>query len=369
LELGQDITFVAGVRVESETNEYRSRFVPGSGSLGGFPTPSGETSDTTYSHTETAWLPNVQIAIRPTDYLTVRMAAYQALARPDYNMRLVKLYALAAGSSNSLIVGNPKLKNSKAWNFEVNSSVYNAMFGLVSVSAYYKEIENDIHTLNAAGFIGRRFLDSLGIKWNTSLTSGGYLLTAPYNASAPTKIWGVEFEHQALLNFLPGYLQNIVLSYNFSLVRSETHLISTRTDTTRVLVQDPEFGDYYRNEYSNRVVDRVQKLEGQPEFYGNVAIGYDIAGFSARLSVFYQGEFNSSFSPNGWTDGVTGSFSKWDLTAKQKVTDNVSVLLSVSNLLDIQEDTYSVDRVHQWTRLNSSQKYGLTADFGVRIDL
>jgi hypothetical protein len=38
-------------------------------------------------------------------------------------------------------------------------------------------------------------------------------------------------------------------------------------------------------------------------------------------------------------------------------------------MLDIQENTYNADRVHQWNRLSSSQKYGLTADFGVRIDL
>jgi len=43
--------------------------------------------------------------------------------------------------------------------------------------------------------------------------------------------------------------------------------------------------------------------------------------------------------------------------------------LSVSNLLDVEESTYTTNRVYNWTRLNTSQRYGMTADLGIRIDL
>jgi len=68
------------------------------------------------------------------------------------------------------------------------------------------------------------------------------------------------------------------------------------------------------------------------------------------------------------TDGVTGSYSRWDLTVKQRFSDNVALLMSVSNLLNVEENTYTSNRVYDWTRLNVSQKYGMTADFGVRVD-
>lgn len=368
LDIGQDITFIAGLRVESESNDYLSRFVPGSGSLGGFPTPTGQIEDTTTTFSEAILLPNFHLTVRPFDFLNFRLAAYKALARPDYSARLIKLYAQGTGTVNNLFVGNPSLRASKAWNFEINTSVFSNTIGLVSVSAFFKEITDDHHLLNAGGLMGPRFLDSLGIQWSTALTRGGYQLTVPYNASAPTRVWGFEFEHQANLTFLPGYLQFLVLSYNFSFVRSQTHLVATTIDTTWI-VQHTEFGDISTPFYTNRVIDRTQKLEGQPEFFGNVALGYDLGGFSARISVYYQGEFNSSFSPGGLTDATTGSFSRWDLTVKQRATQNISLILTVSNLLDVEEKNYTLNRVYDWRRPNLSEKYGLTADIGVRIDL
>jgi TonB-dependent receptor len=368
LNIGHDLSILAGVRVEKESDKYLSRFVPGTGALGGFPTPTGQVKDTTTTYAETIWLPNLQLTLRPFDFLNVRLAAYKALARPDFSARLIKLYGQSVGSSNNLIVGNPNLKASKAWNYEVNTSVFSNTIGLISVSAFYKEITDDQQLLNAAGLVGSRFLDSLGIHWNTALTKGGYQLTVPYNAALPTKIWGFEFEHQANLSFLPGYMQFLVLSYNFSIVRSQTHLVGTVIDTT-YFVTHSEFGDIVTASYTNRIVDRTQKLEGQPEFFGNVALGIDIGDFSARMSVFYQGQFNRSFSGGGLTDGITGRYTRCDLTIKQRFTDHVALLLSISNLFNVQEDTYVTNRVYDWTRLNTSQRYGMTGDFGVRIDL
>jgi len=368
LDVGQDVTLITGLRAEAESNDYKSRFVPGTGTLGGFPTPTGQTKDTSTSYEETVWLPNFHLVIRPTDFMNVRLAAYKALARPDFNARLIKLLGQSSGSGTQVFIGNPNLRDSKAWNYELNTSIFSNTVGLISVSAYYKEITDDIHFLNGAGLNGPKFLDSLGIHWNTSLIRGGYQLTMPYNASQPTRIWGFEFEHQANLGFLPGYLQFLVLSYNFSIIRSETHLIATTTDTT-FSADTTEFGVVVTPSYSNRIIDRKQKLEGQPEFLGNIAVGYDLGGFSARISLYYQGQFNSTFSPGGLTDGITGRYSRLDLTVKQKITDNISLLLSVSNLLDVEEDTYTINRVYNWTRLNTSQRYGTTADFGVRVTL
>ena len=334
----------------------------------GSPTPTGQVKDTTTSYSETIWLPNFHLTLRPLDFLNVRFAAYRALARPDFSARLIKLFGQSVGSSNVLLVGNPNLKASKAWNYEINTSVFSNTIGLISLSAFYKEISDDQQLLNGAGLIGPRFLDSLGIHWSTSLIKGGYQLTVPYNAALPTKVWGFEFEHQANLSFLPGYLQFLVLSYNFSIIRSQAHLVSTIIDTTWV-VQHTDFGDISTPFYNNRIVDRTQKLDGQPEFFCNVALGIDIGDFSARMSVFYQGQFNRSFSGGGLTDGITGRYTRCDLTVKQRFTDHIALLLSISNLLNVEENTYTTNRVYNWTRLNTSQQYGLTGDFGVRIDL
>jgi TonB-dependent receptor len=274
LNIGQNATFITGVRVEREQNDYRSRFSPGS--LGGFPIPTGVIRDTSATHSETVWLPNLQLTVRPTDFMNARIAAYRALSRPDFNLRLEKYVAEGGGGNVSLLLGNPNLRTAKAWNYEVNTSFFGNTIGLLSLSAFYKEIKDLYHLLSGAGTMGNGLIDSLGIGWKSPFPGGTeYSLTVPYNSSKPTRVWGFEFEHQINLSFLPGFFQNFVLSYNASIVRSETHLIATAIDTTYQTI--PGF-PFPLPVYNSVVIDKKQKLEGQPEFYGNISLGYDVAG-------------------------------------------------------------------------------------------
>lgn len=369
LNFGQDVTFIAGVRVERENNDYHSKFTPSG--LGGFPIPSGVIRDTTTTYSETIWLPNFHLTMRPTDFMNVRLAAYRALARPDFNWRLEKFVSQGGGGVTSLLLGNSHLKTAKAWNYELNTSFFSNTIGLISASVFYKEINDLYHMLDSAYTVGNAILDTLGIAWRTPHT-GSYGLSVPYTSPKPTKVWGVEFEHQMNFRFLPGFLNNIVLSYNASIVRSETYVIST--DTFTVFIKQPTgfpppFDSISIPITNNKIVERKQKLEGQPEFYGNISLGYDIGGFSARISLFHQSEYNLSFSASGTTDQVINSFTRIDLALKHQLTDYVSLMLNFNNLTNIEESNSIFNRSTGWKILNTSEKYGLTADLGVRITL
>jgi TonB-dependent receptor len=369
LSLGQTTTFIAGLRVESEVNDYGSRYSPSG--LGGFPIPSGGISDTTASYTATFWLPNFQLLVRPTEFMNVRLAAYRALARPDYNLRLEKFVSQGGGGSVSLLLGNSQLKTATAWNYEVNTSFFGNTFGLITASAYYKEITDLFHMLNDAYTTGNSIIDVLGISWRSPHT-GAYALTAPYNSPKPTKVWGFELEHQMDFRFLPGFLKNLVLSWNASLVRSETYIVAT--DTFSVWVKrptgfPPPFDSISVQIVDNKIVERKQKLEGQPEFYANVALGYDVAGFSVRLSMFHQSEYNQSFSSSGLADQVINTYTRWDLALKYEFSRHVAVMLTLSNLTNIDERNSIYNRRTGWKLVNTSENYGMTADLGVRLTL
>ena len=229
LKYGQDITFIAGLRIEQENNDYKNKY--SRNRFSGFPVPIATTRDTTSSYSETILLPNFHLNIKATNFLNIRLAAYKALARPDFNMRLNTMFAwrpAAVGSNKQLIAGNPILKTAKAWNFEINTSFYGNEIGLVSISAFYKEIEDMYHMLNGINTDGNALLEALNLETKT-LHDGTYQLTIPYNSPKPSKVWGFEFEHQINFTFLPGLLKNIVLSYDGSIVKSETHLIGSRT--------------------------------------------------------------------------------------------------------------------------------------------
>ncbi len=360
---GDLITLVAGVRIEEESNDYGSKYSPDS--FGGFPA-SAVFRDSSAHYTESILLPNFHVNFKPTDFLNLRVAAYKALARPDFNFRLAKFVANAGG----LTLGNPGLKTAKAWNYELNASIFGGSIGLITVSAFYKEIADMFHVVSGMRVKGSFVHDSLGIIIkNDPYKTDDYELTVPYNSPSPTKVWGFEFEHQANLNFLPGYLQYLVLSYNASIVRSETHLLTgyiyTRPETTFT-----EFGTVIAPKTYRTTRVLKNKLENQPEFFGNVGIGYDIEGFSGRLSVYYQSEFPRSHSADGQSSALVNNFSRWDLSLKQKVSENVSVLFNINNLTDFEEGTTSERTAPvAWRLIDTALRYGLTADVGVRVTL
>jgi outer membrane receptor protein involved in Fe transport len=222
------------------------------------------------------------------------------------------------------------------------------------------------HLMNGLAFKGRGVLDSLGVKHIPSFADQLYALYYPFNSTKPTRVWGFEVEHQANLHFLPGLLRNIVLSYNFSIVRSETYIPSVLIEEYEV--QIPGF-PFPTKKLRYLLEEHKQKLEGQPESFGNFALGYDIGGFSARISMFYQGEFNHTFSPNRRSDTIENSYTRWDLAVKQIITEKVSILLNVNNLTNVKEGTSIVNRVLSRTFVNENEIYGMTADLGIRIEL
>jgi TonB-dependent receptor len=374
LNFGQTATVIAGLRIEEEDNDYISTFMPKP--VSGFPVPASSIQDTTSSASQSVVLPNLNIAVTPLEFMKIRLAAYKALARPDFNMRLDRYIAgrpAEVGTQFQVYVGNPDLKTAQAWNYEVNTSFFGSKIGLISMSAYYKEIDDMYHMLNnfntvavldEQGAYQDTLMQRFDIEWRSQMGATPYNLTLPYNSPKPTKVWGFEFEHQLNFRFLPGLLKNFVLSYNASFVRSETAIYASRIDS--VLYDPPgPIPPTYRK--FTALTEREQKLEGMPEFFGNVALGYDIGRFSGRVSVFHKGEHNVQYSANGRTDEITNAFTRIDLALRQGITDNLFVFLNISNLTNVEDGTSLINRPLDRTLFDQSEKYGLTADFGITL--
>ena len=374
LNIGQQLTLIGGVRIEQEDNDYRSTYMPNP--VGGFPVTARSIRDTTSSTSQTVVLPNLNISYRPFDFMNLRIAVYKALARPDFTMRLERYIAgrpAEIGTQHQVYVGNPKLKTAQAWNYEVNTSFYGNEIGLISLSAYYKEIEDMYHMLNNFNTVAVRdnegnlqdtLMQRFGILWPSKMQTTPYNLSLPYNSPAPTKVWGFEFEHQISFHFLPGLLKNIVLSYNASIVRSETVIYGSRTIT-----YVDSSGPFPLPKSTNILIEEKQKLEGMPEFFGNVSLGYDIEGFSARVSMFHKGKHNISFSAAGFNDQVTNTFTRFDIALKQKITNYLSLFVNLNNITNIEDGSVLYSRQYDFTLFDQSEKYGFTADFGVVVEL
>ncbi|MCF6269867.1 MAG: TonB-dependent receptor [Melioribacteraceae bacterium] len=357
VKIGKVVTLLAGIRVENENNSYKSRFAKAA--LSSFYTP-GTIFDTSSTFNETIWLPNFQVNITPLDFLNIRLAAYKALARPGFNKRLLK-YRSSTGRPANVNLGNPNLRAAKAWNFEMSTSVYSNTIGLLTISGYYKVIEDMIHTTNGIEIRTSDETDiakELGITWDIPFK--WYGLTYPYNSNRDTKVWGFELDHQINMFFLPGYLSNFVLAYNVSINRSETYLYQTRVE---------KISDSFPPKYATVLVEEKTKLPGQSELFGNVAIGYDIGGFSARVSVFFQEPYTYQFDSDGRAERYQNSFSRWDLLIKQQITDTFALLLKVNNFTDYYEGNTYKNNIYGWELPLYTQRYGPTANLVLRVDL
>ncbi len=366
LNYKNSVTFIAGLRIEHENNYYAAKYTPYAS--GGFPWVRLVIRDTSSVHHETVFLPNFHLSVKPVDFLNVRLVAYKGLVRPDFNQRLPNSITKARSTAfpgNNWYLGNTGLKAAKAWNFEVNTSVFSSKIGLLSVSVFYKDIKDMFQSMNGLAI---RTIDDLR-KFGVTLEKSPYpndpfVIWYTYNSKKTTWVKGIEVEHQANFRFLPGLLKNIVLSYNFSIIRSRTYVPFLEEYT---IPQPPPFPPLERN----RPVERRSKLEGQPEFFGNFSVGYDIGGFSIRFSVFHQGEYYSGYMTNDQTgtDRTVDKFTRLDLAVKQKITRNIDLMLSINNLTDVEESTTNHNKAYGWNLLNSSEKYGTTADLGLRITL
>jgi TonB-dependent receptor len=376
LNIGQAATLITGLRVESESNDYTSHYTNGGVSTIVIRQIADtiKTANTTYS--ETIWLPNLQLTLRPTDYLTVRAAAYKALARPDYNMRLANFY-ISGNGGTTFTLGNPYIKDTRAWNYELNTLIHDNTIGLISISGFYKVIDNLYHQMSG---VSVDQVDSLfatqGMTWQTTAPFASIIhqrslhnLTMPYNSLRTSYAWGFEFEHQLNFGFLPGYLSNFTLSYNVSLTRSETYIIGSQTVSHSDTTYDLRGNPHLTVTNFHVPVEYKRESEGQPKLYGNAALGYDIGGFSVRLSVFYQDEYVQQYSQDGQADIVVNTFSKWDLALKQKLSDEIAVMLNINNLTNREETTSLKNNSSTWVIPRTAELYGLTADVGVRISL
>jgi TonB-dependent receptor len=365
LNFGRFATLIAGVRVEADDNEYAALYSPTI--LSQFST----FRDTSGSHTESLVLPNVHLILRPTDFMNVRLAAYRGILRPDFNLRLPTYVMVGVASyvdAWQLKVGNPSLKNASAWNYEANVQFYGDKIGLLSMSGYYKEISDQVEYLNGMSiFPGSKIPDSMGVKFmgGKAPFNFKYLLYYPYNSPEPTKVWGFELEHQLNFRYLPGLLSGITLSYNFSLVRNETWTPYAK------IVYDTTFNEDGFPMENPRVVlaESKTRIASAPEFFANAVIGYDLDGFSARLSYFHQGEFYNSFSADQRSNVIQRSFERWDLSLKQEINEIFSCGLNINNLTNTTEGTLLED-VRDGYRLElNSYRFGTTADLWLKISL
>ena len=305
------------------------------------------------------WLPMVQARYRLTDWFDIRSSYTQTLARPDYH-QLSPHFSIAYGGG-SVAAGNPSLKPAQAYNYDLALTFHNNELGLFSITGFYKEINSftypthyPLYPTAPAGF------DSLGL-YNIgghTPNSGAPLYTyvnSPYTAY----IRGIEIDLQTRFWYLPIPFNGIVFSINYTHINSKATYPFLFTKTTYRPRPLPSITE---------VVDssRAGRLLYQPNDVMNATLGYEIGGFSARLSFLFQGNAVSYIGNYPEEDGFTRNFFRMDASVRQILPwEGFEVYLDMNNL-NSRNNQSAQQTIDGFT---NEQNYGMTASLGLRYRL
>jgi outer membrane receptor protein involved in Fe transport len=127
---------------------------------------------------------------------------------------------------------------------------------------------------------------------------------------------------------------------------------------------DPFVYPFYKTE--GGMTFRKSKIVGTPELIANISLGYEIGGFSGRISSYYQGATLTQAKPSNLTTDVAQSkLLRFDMQLSQKIkkVKGLSFYLNINNLTN--NPDRRVLRFYQ-DRIVSEERYGVSGDLGVR---
>jgi TonB-dependent receptor len=295
------------------------------------------------------WFPQLQVRIKPTDWLDVRLASTKSIIYPDYRALSPFIYYNTFTSNPFMSLGNPSLKPAVAQNYDIYASVYEDHIGLFTAGVFRKEID-DLITPFSFRTRGSESINNRTDLPEMTTTS----VTTWIDLDASSTVEGIELEWQTNFWYLSDILRGLVFSINYTNITSKT----AYPFQTLVKLEPGPFG-------RSVLVDttRAGRMPDQPNHILNATLGYDFRGFSARISLLYQDNVLGAPSTREELDSYTDALYRWDLILYQKLPwQGFQAFINLNNI------TNSSDRrfVSVLEKLSSADYYGRTIDLGIR---
>lgn len=357
INIGKTITFTPGLRYEVESFTTTARHLRMKSFATDDPNEQGVLKDTTASAQTANFCPMIHLKYKPVKWFDVRLAYTKTLTRPTFGRMSPQVYEdYASIGSPSVFRGNPLLTPQLNTNYDIALSFYTGKIGLFTANAFYKTIENQVFTYSKQVVDPTEFdlpLNPAGIVYSTVLNN-------PYSGY----IKGIEFDWQGQFSYLPKPFNGIIVNTNVAFMNSESKYPFYLRNTVNLL---PAASGGVTSVTEGVNTYRVTKVIGQPDITCNIGLGYQIAGFSGRISYYYQGfTFTDQVDlANISRDVNIEPYSRVDVQLSQKIkpVKGLTVYLNISNLTNTHDKriyTYHPELVR------SDEVYGASADLGAR---
>ena len=262
-------------------------------------------------------LPSLNLRFQLKDKMQLRLAASEAIVRPNFTQMLpytsLGYHFQSDGTpatANPITgtAGNPYLKPTKAWEFDMSYEYYFGRSNQFSAALFYKDVKDYIFQ---------------GIN-NQTYTSNGVTQTFPvtmYQNGSHGTIKGLELDYQQFFDFLPGALSGLGFQGNF------TYVDSSGGKNTAVNILDT-------NQVSNAANQNLP-LEGMSKYSFNIAGMYQKYGIEGRVAYNWRSTYLLTTSAANLNAPVWWEGSGFmDASLMYSITPNVKIGVQGTNLLN-----------------------------------
>jgi len=230
-------------------------------------------------------LPMFHLIVRPTKWAIVKSSYTHTLTRPSFR-NIVPSWNVVGGASNAIQWNDPFLTPGLAKNADINVSLHGNKFGLFSIGAFSKTIENMIFWSGTKAILQKDLDESVydGLEENnehTLVNAVGYQISHPINNPNDSYVSGIELEYQSNFYFLPGILSGLVFNANYTYFDSEAKY----PEVYSIVDEDWTSPTFLQTTYID--TSFVSNFLNQADHIFNVMLGFDYKAFSIRGSMKY----------------------------------------------------------------------------------
>jgi len=261
-----------------------------------------------------------------TDRQQLRASYAETIIRPDF-----KELSPAPFTDPVLereVVGNADVVSSDVTHFDLRWEFYPSGDELISLGAFYKQIDQPIELTVESGVVQR----------------------LSFANAEEAENFGVEFEARKKLGFLDSWLDTgaffdkFYLAGNFSLIESE---ITIPDDARGILTETS------------------RELQGQSPLIVNLQAGYDNPDLGIQTTVLYNfvGERIVEVGVLGAPDQIEQGAGELDVVFRWQLNDSLSLSAKAGNLLDSAFEVQQGDKITQSYTTGRTFGLGLTFDF------
>lgn len=354
-KVGDWLMFLPGVRYE-DTNTIMKGFASFQPSA---PAPIYEKlpGSTTFANTSNEFfLPMVHLRISPSDSFYTHVAYTQTLSRPQLDQINPNSWVNTGFPPFSYVSNAPYLKVEEWENYDVQFAYHTKKISLLSVSGFYKKVNNQIWTRNFRRIKGDPLIEPFP---DAALVN----VSRPENHPNEIILKGFEVELQTSFGYMSNFIKYFTASVNYTYTDSKTFFPISRLETTTT--PNPNGG---RPIVTTVRIDSLVSgpMLFQPKHIANASLGFNKKGLNVWLSYQFSGGVFESIHPQfNSLDLQKNEFSRWDLQVSQKLFGLFKGFQIIGNFANL-NDSVEFKKYRGDPRPLYIEKYGWTIDLGIR---